>query len=239
MKISIIVPVFNESSQIESFLDYLLPLVDFNFTKEIIVVDGGSTDLTIQKLKKYDTITVIHSPKGRAVQMNFGAKIATEEILYFLHCDSNPPKFFDKEIVKQVNNGFFSGCFRMKFNDNHIVLKVSEWFTRFNLKSFRGGDQSLFVVKELLQKLNGFNEEYQIYEDNELILRLFKTSKFAVIQKNIITSSRKYQEFGYWKLQFHFMMIHVIYRLSGYNHERIYNYYKKNIILNSINKNNK
>ena len=76
----------------------------------------------------------------------------------------------------------------MKFDNNHFILKVSQWFTKFNFQAFRGGDQSLFVEKQLFEKLNGFNENLIIYEDNELICRLYKNSKFVVIQKTITTS---------------------------------------------------
>lgn len=228
MTISIIIPVLNEEKTIHLLLDYLLNIRNLNYTKEIFVVDGGSTDSTLAILKSYSSIIVLQSEKGRAKQMNFGAKKATSEILYFLHCDTFPPVDFDQEIIKKVNKGNLSGCFKMKFNNNHIVLKVSQWFTQFNNKWCRGGDQSLFIEINLFKKLNGFNERMQIYEDNELIHRLYKNSKFIVIQKTITTSARKYLKNGVWKLQFHFMMVHIQYSL-GYNQEKLIKYYKKNI----------
>ena len=160
--------------------------------------------------------------------MNTGAKNATSDILYFLHCDTFPPRNFDAEIVNQVQNGNLSGCFKMKFDSNHIVLKVSKWFTQFNFLSCRGGDKSLFVEKKLFEKLNGFDENLSIYEDNELIHRLYKNSKFKVIQKSVTTSARKYLKNGVFKLQFHFFMIHVKYKL-GLTQKELLKYYKKNI----------
>lgn len=228
MKVSIIIPVLNEEKSIAKLLDYLLKIQNPEYSQEIIVVDGGSEDGTLEILKSYPEIRVVFSEKGRAKQMNFGAKIANSEILYFLHCDTFPLKNFDSEIVNQVQNSKLSGCFKMKFDNNHIVLKVSEWFTRFNFQEFRGGDQSLFVEKQLFEKLNGFNENLIIYEDNELIARLYKNSKFTVIQKEVLTSARKYLKNGIWKLQFHFMIIHIKYWL-GYSQEKIVEYYQKNI----------
>lgn len=228
MTISIIIPVLNEEKTIAKLLDYLLEIINPNFTSQIIVVDGGSQDDTLEILKKYPEIKLVHSPSGRAIQMNFGAKNAKSEILYFLHCDTFPSKNFDSAIVNQGQKGNLSGCFKMKFDNNHIVLKVSQWFTQFNHISCRGGDQSLFVERNLFETLHGFNENLTIYEDNEFISRLYKSSNFVVIQDWVTTSARKYLLNGVWRLQFHFMTIHIKHAL-GANQEELINYYQKNI----------
>jgi rSAM/selenodomain-associated transferase 2 len=228
MKISIIIPVLNEENSIAKLLDYLLEIKNSEFTNEIIIVDGGSEDKTLEILETYSEIIILKSQKGRAIQMNFGAGQASSEILYFLHSDTFPPKNFDSEIINQIKKGNFSGCFKMKFDNNHIVLKISQWFTQFNFQSCRGGDQSLFVERNLFNKLKGFNESLTIYEDNEFIHRLYKSSKFTVIQNAIITSARKYLKNGIWKLQFHFLMIHIKYWL-GSSQDELIAYYQKNI----------
>ncbi len=228
MTISIIIPVLNEENSIAKLLNYLIDIINPEFTKEIIVVDGESEDKTLEILKLYPEIKVLFSKKGRSIQMNTGAKNATSDVLYFLHCDTLPPKNFDSEIVNQVQNGNLSGCLKMKFDNNHIVLKVSQWFTQFIYQSCRGGDQSLFVEKKLFEKLDGFDEKLTIYEDNEFIRRLYKNSKFTVIQKAVTTSARKYLKNGIWKLQFHFLMIHIKYWF-GTSQENLVAYYQKNI----------
>ena len=228
MKLSIIIPVLNEEKSISELLDYLEKIKNPEFTNEIIVVDGGSIDATLQILKKYSAVKVLESKKGRACQMNFGAQNASSEILYFLHSDTFPPIGFDEAITKKVQKGFFSGCFKMKFDNNHLVLRVSQWFTKFNFKFCRGGDQSLFVEKNLFIKLNGFDENFLIYEDNELIHRLYQHSKFTVINQSVITSSRKYLKNGIWRLQFYFIMIHIKFAF-GANQETLVNYYQKKI----------
>lgn len=228
MQISIIIPVLNEEKSLPKLLDYLLEIKNPTIIKELIIVDGGSSDSTLEILKSYPSIIVLQSEKGRAKQMNFGAKKATSEVLYFLHCDTFPPKNFDVAIVEQVQNGNLSGCFKMKFDNNHIVLKVSQWFTQFNHISCRGGDQSLFVARTVFEKLNGFNENLIIYEDNEFIARLYKNSKFKVIQKTVTTSARKYLQNGVWTLQYHFIMIHLKKRI-GTGQNALVKYYTKNI----------
>ncbi len=228
MTISIIIPVYNEEKTVSKLLDYLLEIINPEFTKEIIVVDGGSQDVTLNILKNYPKIIVLQSEKGRAIQMNVGAQNASSNVLYFLHCDTFPPINFDYEIINHIKHGYLSGCFKMKFDSNHIILKVSQWFTQFNHKSCRGGDQSLFVEKQLFEKLNGFDEKLAIYEDNELIHRLYKKSKFKVIQKSVTTSARKYIRNGVWKLQYHFFAIHIQYWL-GTSQEKLIHYHQKNI----------
>jgi len=97
--LSIIIPVLNEIEQLEELLTTLKDLSVFR--NEVIIVDGGSTDGSYEWLEKKEGITLIQSQKGRAHQQNEGAKIASSEVLYFLHADTRPPKGFD-EIIHQA-----------------------------------------------------------------------------------------------------------------------------------------
>lgn len=250
-KISIIIPVFNEAKNIATLLEQLLLRMRYKH-HEILLIDGGSTDTTVEiisdfishynrtnnhhkkrcidQLVETDTATthlqLFQSEKGRAKQMNYGAHKATATILYFLHADTLPPKHFDQYMLQKVSKGHQAGCFRMKFDSWHPVLLVSQFFTRFNVSWCRGGDQSLFIVKSLFHELKGFNEEYSIYEDCEFIHRLYAEDEFTVIPKNVITSARKYREKGTWKLQYHFAIIHFK-KSKGASPEELHSYYKK------------
>ena len=226
--ISIIIPVFNEAENISKLIQHLNLQSTTNIIKEIIIVDGGSSDNTIEITKSL-TARVIHSRKGRAIQMNLGAKHAKGSILYFLHADSFPPNGFDRMIFHEVNNRNLAGCFKMKFDSNHWWLKLAGWFTRFNWKACRGGDQSLFITKELFEDLRGFNESFAIYEDVDLINKLYSKNQFRVIQQPIITSARRYKKNGVRKLQFHFWMIYIK-KFFGASADDLSNYYNKHII---------
>lgn len=227
-KISIIIPVCNEEEHIEKVLFHV---VNNSFAKnieEIIVVDGGSTDTTPSIVSKFKEVTYYPTTKGRARQLNYGAKLARGGILYFLHGDSFPPRNFDEKIIHEIRNNNI-GCFRLKFeNPNHYLLKISQWTTRLNFQLFRGGDQSLFIKKEVFDTLGGFNEDYIIYEDIEFINRVYKSYNFKIIKDYIITSERRFKENGIWKLHFNFLMIHIKYWL-GASPKTLFNYYSRKI----------
>lgn len=227
-KISIIIPIFNEVDGIHRLLLHLENAISKTIDYEVLIVDGGSIDGSQNAIPNHPAIMIIQSEKGRAKQMNAAARKATGDLLYFLHCDSYPPIGFDVLIENQIKKGNQAGCFRMKFDYAHPVLVVSQWFTRINHISCRGGDQSLFVTKELFNEINGFNESFIIYEDNEIISRLYAKKHFVVIPRSVITSARRYRENGVWKLQYHFAVIHLKRRL-GHSAESLLTYYKNNV----------
>ena len=228
-KISVIIPTLNEAVYISRLLMYLQEHSPAQNIKEIIVVDGGSSDDTAEIASDYGAI-VMHSSKGRAKQMNYGARKAKGQILYFLHADTFPPKKFDSSILKAVAQNHTAGCFRMKFDSNSTFLKFFASLTAFNHKICRGGDQSLFVTQSLFQKMCGFNENYLIFEDSEFIGRLYEVTKFKVLPQNVITSARKYEKCGTLRLQYHFGMIHLK-NILGAGPDQLYDYYNSKIAL--------
>ncbi len=234
--ISIIIPVYNESATILRLLKHLNNIIfSFSNIEEIILVDGGSKDNTFDIINSYiDNNTsniktiLLNSSKGRAKQMNVGASKSTAPILYFLHADSYPPENFDKYIIEQVVSGNLAGCFKMKFDSNHWWLRLAGWLTQFKWRACRGGDQSQFITKELFNAIGAYNEQYIIYEDNDLINKLYARKQYVVIQKWLTTSARRYEENGIWKLQFHFYNIYLR-KMLGASPKELYNYYLKKV----------
>ncbi len=227
LTISIIVPVLNEEIYIGRLLSYLQENSSARNIKEIIVVDGGSTDATVEIASDYGTF-VVNSQKGRAKQLNFGAKHASGDVLYFLHVDTLPPKYFDQTIMEAIEAGHNVGCFQMKFDSDSRFLGFFAWLTRINHKLCRGGDQSLFILKDLFKKTGGFNEEYIVYEDNEFIGRLYEMSYFKILPKHVKTSARRYEKKGIVTLQYHFGVIHLK-NYMGAGPEQLYDYYRRKI----------
>jgi len=237
-KISIIIPILNEAETIEHLLEYLLNNSSKENIAEIIVVDGGSSDGSQNIVNSFfhkrskptseKSSLFIESSIGRAKQMNTGSHFAKGAILYFLHADSFPPKNFDQYIINEVEKKNKAGCFRLKFNHKHWWLRLASWLTQFHWRACRGGDQSQFITKELFDDIGGFDESYIIYEDNILINELYKRKQFTVINKKLITSARRYEKHGIWKLQYHFWTIYIK-KWFGTSAEDLHDYYKKYI----------
>ncbi len=233
MKIAIIIPILNEAATITELLSHLVTASKNDTIAEIIVVDGGSTDTSASRVHAFAAtqaipIRFVPSKKGRAIQMNTGAKVATAPILYFLHADSYPPTNYDQAIIQHVAKGHRAGCFRMKFDSTHWWLQFVGWLTKFESKRCRGGDQSLFIERSLFYDIGGYDESYIVYEDNELIDRLFAIHEFVVIPDYIITSARRYEETGVWRLQYHFLNIHIR-KWLGASSTELYRYYKEHV----------
>ncbi|MEX0719490.1 MAG: TIGR04283 family arsenosugar biosynthesis glycosyltransferase [Balneolaceae bacterium] len=223
--ISIIIPTFNEEENIERVLEFLNSHSK-SYECEILVVDGGSSDSTI-KVAKALGARVFNSPeKGRAKQMNFGAENAAGEVLYFLHADTIPPPDFLQEISQKITQGFDSGCFRLSFDNPHPMLKFYSWFTRFDVLIFRFGDQSLYTKKALFQNAGGFDENLLVMEDQEIIRRLKHHSQFSLIKKAVVTSARKYDQLGVFKLQYIFTIITLLYYI-GVSQKVLVDFYTK------------
>ena len=231
--LSIIIPVLNEAENIASLLTHLLNVSSEGNISEIIVVDGGSDDDTQEIVSTFGnesttSVILFSSHKGRAKQMNAGAKIATGSIFYFLHANSFPPSNYDALIISEVKNDNPAGCFRMKFDSEHLWLRLAGWLTKFKSRACRGGDQSQFITRKLFEEIGGYVESYTIYEDYILISELYKRKSFVVIPAWLTTSARLYERKGVWKLQYHFLTIHIK-KFFGASADDLYNYYVKHI----------
>jgi len=211
--ISVIIPTFNEQEQIGSTIRRLRQAAGKQ-PIEIIISDGGSSDLTLVEATKAGADAVFESQKkGRAAQMNYGASKANGTILYFLHADTIPPDSFASSIAKSIQNNE-AGCFRLAFDHQHWFLEVCSWFTRFDLNFFRFGDQSLFLRAESFRAIGGFNEALHIMEDQEIIYRLKRNTRFKIIPQSVITSARKYVDNGIFKTQSIFLLLFLLYKIG-------------------------
>ena len=189
--------MLNESKYIDNLLRRLLQSSDIRFI-QIIVVDGGSQDDTVALAKTYPIEIYTCPQQSRASQMNYGAKYAKANILYFVHADTLPPLSFYQDILTAIEQGNNFGFFRQKFDSKKLALN-------------RGGYQSMYISKELFEKLNGFDEKYVIMEEYNLMDRAEEFSSRFVIPKYTIVSDRKYDRCSWIKVQlanFHAMKMY-------------------------------
>ena len=209
-KISIIIPVYNEQDNVPVLLNYLTDKTS-GTNSEIIVVDGNSSDNTVERVQALKIRCLISKKKGRAAQMKYGAENSNGEILYFVHADSIPPESFITDIYQSLDMGFDAGCYRFQFNSDRPLLKINSYFTRFDRLMCRGGDQTLFVKRDLFEKLGGYKEHFVIMEDFDLIQQLRKSYSFRIMPKNVLVSARKYENNPYLKVNFVNFVIFMMY----------------------------
>ncbi|HNP17865.1 MAG TPA: TIGR04283 family arsenosugar biosynthesis glycosyltransferase [Fulvivirga sp.] len=194
MGLSVIIPTLNEEHHITHLLDSLQ-----NVNAEIIVCDGGSSDKTVELARSYSNVKVIMAKKGRANQMNAGAGEALGSILLFLHADS----ILSKNAIESLPNlidGAVPGAFQLKFDQNGWLLRVYEWFSKFNFSLTTYGDQGLLINKNLYNELGGY-QPYPIMEDIDMVRRIRKKSTFKKFDAAIITSARRFKAHGHFKQQ--------------------------------------
>lgn len=193
--LSIIIPTVNEELRIAATLKPIGEGV------EIIVVDGGSTDKTREIAEQLGAKVIIASHKGRAWQMNLGAKIAKGDILLFLHGDTLLPLNYQELIINTLaQSEVVAGAFELKIDGKEkslrLVEKLVNW--RSHLLSLPYGDQGIFLKASIFEDLGGF-PELPIMEDFELIQRLKRRGKIAIVSTAVITSGRRWQKLGVGK----------------------------------------
>ena len=188
MKITMVIPIYNESRTIGKMLDQLDALPgDWN----IRFADGGSSDDTLEQIgKRYP---VIPCPKGRANQMNCAAKDA-EDVIWFVHCDSQLPAEAHDQISWAIENGAQWGCFHIGFDYDGPFMGCNTYFSnRRARKGIAFGDQGIWVRRDLFEKMGGF-PSLPIMEDYEYSLRMGKAGvPITQLSGTIITSGRRYR----------------------------------------------
>lgn len=226
MQVSAILPTLNEAENIGQMVRHLRKCGGESLI-EVIVVDGGSTDDTVN-IAKTAGATVLKSPRpGRAAQMNYGAEQSKGELLYFVHADNLPPQCYMEEVQKAVQEGYPMGCFRFKFNSPSFFLKINTYFNRFNKLWCRGGDQTLFITRQLFNDLGRYPDDFIIMEEYKLLERARKRKiPFKIIPKFVLGSVRKYENNSYLRVQIANFIVFNMYR-RGASQERLARTYKK------------
>lgn len=236
--ISIIMPTLNEGKEIEGALQNVSALKgDFEF----IVVDGGSTDRTREIAEKYTT--VIASDKGRAKQMNAGARRAKGDILLFLHADCQLPPHALGEIERSFNgkghnskghngkghNGkeIVGGALKFHLDDDSSSFKFLSFSSnlRASISKTFTGDFGQFIKKSAFDKIGGFNE-IELMEDIDICKRLKKEGKLVQANAKIISSARRFKKQGALKTWTHMQVNRFLY-FFGTSPKKLSKFYKE------------
>lgn len=221
-RISVIIPVLNEASGIR------LNLASFEKATnvEVIVVDGGSQDETVAIAKSLG-VQVLSAAAGRDRQMNAGAKVATGDILLFLHADTRLPVGFDAMVRQALaQRGTIAGAFELKIDARmrslRLVEKMVNWRSRFLHLPY--GDQAIFLKASVFHEIGGF-PHLPIMEDFEFILRLRRLGNITVVPASVLTSARRWQKLGVLKTTLINQIVIIGYFL-GFSPSRLAEFYR-------------
>jgi rSAM/selenodomain-associated transferase 2 len=191
--VSIILPVLEESSTLASVLHPLVGQPDV----ELIVVDGGSLDGTVDVARQF-TAKVFKGARGRANQMNFGALQSKGDILLFLHGDTAlPPSALERVRRALSDETIVGGAFRLRIASTCRALKVVAWGANFRsrLLGLPYGDQALFVRRSVFEEIGGF-APWPLMEDVDLARRLRRAGRMILLPEAVTTSARRWEREG-------------------------------------------
>lgn len=208
MNISVIIPVLNEEQTIASTLEALKRRAP----NEIIVVDGGSADRTCAICARFG-ITILSAERGRARQMNLGARRARGDILLFLHADTRLPPSALADIEAALSDSrYVGGRFDVELEGAHWMLKIIGALINHRSRATKvaTGDQGLFVRREVFERMGGF-QDIPLMEDVAFSRRLKRMGRVACLRSRVVTSARRWEADGVWRTIFRMWALKLLY----------------------------
>ncbi len=208
MRVSIVVPALNEEAQIAATIRTLQQLTG---EKEIIVVDGGSSDRTV-KLALAENVRVIHSARGRGPQMHAGALEASGDVLWFVHADTAPPPNALAEIGRILQDPrTVGGNFGLLFDGgSRAARQLTAIYPLLRTLRLCYGDSGIFVRRAIYADIGGFRP-LALFEDLDLLRRLRRAGRFAHLTCRITTSSRRFEQRNFAAVWMHWTTLQVLY----------------------------
>jgi rSAM/selenodomain-associated transferase 2 len=215
--VSIVVPALNEASRIEHCLQRLRS--DFPDC-DLVVVDGGSTDGTLDLAGRY--ARTLRSAAGRATQMNAGAAATTSDILWFIHADCRVPvDALDLLRRALLDPGVVGGGLQLRFDQRSLGLDYLAASSNLRARRLHWifGDQAMFVRRDVFDSVGGF-PQIPLMEDLEMSRMLRRRGRLEVLPTTVTASARRLVDQGVWRMTVLMQLLKVQY-LLGADPERI------------------
>ena len=219
--ISVIIPILNEATILAKTLSRLQPELA---NHELIIVDGGSTDGSVDIAKKYGRVVI--SERGRAKQLNAGASASTGDILIFLHADVWLEAGAFAAVEAALSSGYVGGGFLQKIDGPSILYRIIERTADMRgkyLKVFYG-DSGIFVSRSNFERIGGFTE-VPIMEEMGFSKKLRRLGKTKMVKPRIHISARRWEANGIIRTTVKNWFITLLYFL-GFSSERLAKLYR-------------
>ncbi|MFI5374963.1 MAG: TIGR04283 family arsenosugar biosynthesis glycosyltransferase [Candidatus Rokuibacteriota bacterium] len=195
MRLGIVIPALDEAANLARLLPDLRRACP---DAEIIVADGGSRDGTTDVVRGQAGVRLLEGARGRARQMNAGARQAGGDVLLFLHADTWLPDGAAGAIaVALADPAVVGGRFDVRFDSRRRVLGIVAWLmnARSRATSICTGDQAIFVRRAAFDAVGGY-PDIALMEDIELCRRLKARGRLAALRARVTTSARKWEREG-------------------------------------------
>jgi rSAM/selenodomain-associated transferase 2 len=189
-QLSIIIPALDEARDIGATLDAAARVKG---DVEVIVVDGGSADETVEVARRRGA-RVVSAPRGRGAQMHAGALEARGELLWFLHADTLAPADAAECIARALRDPrAVGGNFRIRFDGSGGAARFLTWlYPRLRRLGLAYGDSGIFVRRAAYERAGGF-KPFPVFEDLDLLRALWRQGRFVQAEACVVTSSRRFE----------------------------------------------
>ena len=201
MKLAIVIPFVDEADALPATLAALFCAMEGFASVDVIAVDGGSHDESRAVLARYPSVRVVDAPRGRASQMNAGARAADADVLLFLHADSRLPTDAFAAIDRALQRGARWGRFDVAIEGRSKLLPLvaQSMNLRSRLTGLSTGDQAIFVTRDAFAGAGGFPPQ-PLMEDIALCKALIRaTGPPACLRERVVTSGRRWDAHGAWR----------------------------------------